>query len=239
MKNRIIIYTNDIHTSRYLELEILECFDDENIYTEKYFPTDTATLCDSVFNTDTDIQTILTADADALLEKDSRVFRKLLSGCEKRKISVLIFGREEQNKYFSSKRKSDGFSHTRFLQYPFSSKAFRNIIKEYRSPVKNGAPGSSGQKLLSIDSDRLIVRYGKGSAALTEKEFALFLCLYSQAPNAVSRKDLLSSVWNSDDERSSNITDVYINYLRAKFKNSNIDIRVSSVRGVGYKLELV
>ena len=72
---------------------------------------------------------------------------------------------------------------------------------------------------------------------LTAKEFQLLEYLLRNKNKVVSRADLAMNVWDIDFERSTNVIDVYINYLRnkidKKFENKLIQTQV----GMGYILK--
>ena len=65
---------------------------------------------------------------------------------------------------------------------------------------------------------------------LTLKEFKLLLFLISNAPNVLSRDQILQHVWGYDFFGDTNVVDVYISYLRAKLGHDSI----ATIRGVGY-----
>jgi len=50
----------------------------------------------------------------------------------------------------------------------------------------------------------------------------------------VSRVELLDSVWNLEPAQTTNIVDVYINYLRRKLKDPPPGQLIRTVRGQGY-----
>jgi len=50
----------------------------------------------------------------------------------------------------------------------------------------------------------------------------------------VSRVDLLDSVWNLEPAQTTNIVDVYVNYLRRKLKDPPPGQLIRTVRGQGY-----
>jgi DNA-binding response OmpR family regulator len=54
---------------------------------------------------------------------------------------------------------------------------------------------------------------------LTNKEFALLEHLMLNRGECVSRVDLLDSVWNMEPTQTTNIVDVYVNYLRRKLED--------------------
>lgn len=70
--------------------------------------------------------------------------------------------------------------------------------------------------------------------SLTNKEFALLEHLMLHRGDCVSRVELLDSVWNMEPAQTTNIVDVYINYLRRKLKDPPPGHLVRTVRGRGY-----
>jgi DNA-binding winged helix-turn-helix (wHTH) protein len=50
----------------------------------------------------------------------------------------------------------------------------------------------------------------------------------------VSRVALLDSVWNLEPTQTTNIVDVYVNYLRRKLKDPPPGVLIHTVRGQGY-----
>src|SRR5579863_3873582 len=69
---------------------------------------------------------------------------------------------------------------------------------------------------------------------LTNKEFALLEHLMLNRGQCVSRVELLESVWNLEPAQTTNIVDVYINYLRRKLKDPAPGHLIRTVRGKGY-----
>jgi DNA-binding response OmpR family regulator len=87
-----------------------------------------------------------------------------------------------------------------------------------------------------LELDRLDHTAHRGSLAitLTNKEFALLEHLMMNRGQCVSRVELLESVWNLEPAQTTNIVDVYINYLRRKLKDPPPGLLIRTVRGHGY-----
>jgi DNA-binding response OmpR family regulator len=68
---------------------------------------------------------------------------------------------------------------------------------------------------------------------LSAREFALAEEFLSRPDEVLSREHLLSTVWGLDFDPGSNVVDVYVRYLRAKFGAA----RIETVRGMGYRLK--
>jgi len=73
---------------------------------------------------------------------------------------------------------------------------------------------------------------------LTGKEFALLEYLLLNRGRAVSRATLLAQVWKMQPEASTNVVDVYVNYLRRKLSSEAQIPIIQTVRGKGYAIGL-
>lgn len=81
--------------------------------------------------------------------------------------------------------------------------------------------------------DRTVKRSGR-TVNLTNKEFALLEHLMLNRGHCVSRLELLESVWNMNSAETTNIVDVYVNYLRRKIMDSPPGNLIRTMRGKGY-----
>ncbi len=78
---------------------------------------------------------------------------------------------------------------------------------------------------------------GATQVELTAREYQLFSALLDHLGDAVTRGELLSSVWGPHFDGEPNVLEVYIGYLRAKLDLlGSPDLRIATVRGVGYRL---
>lgn len=85
--------------------------------------------------------------------------------------------------------------------------------------------------------DHTARRHGR-KIDLTNKEFALLEHLLLNRGQCVSRVELLDSVWNFDQAQTTNIVDVYVNYLRRKIFDPAPGRLIRTVRGRGYIVPL-
>jgi DNA-binding response OmpR family regulator len=87
-----------------------------------------------------------------------------------------------------------------------------------------------------LELDRLdhTARRGTRAIVLTNKEFALLEHLLLNRGECVSRVELLESVWNLEPAQTTNIVDVYVNYLRRKLEDPPPGRLIRTVRGRGY-----
>ena len=89
---------------------------------------------------------------------------------------------------------------------------------------------------LTLDPLARQVRRGTREIALTQKEYALLEYLMKNSDRTLSREQITEHVWNQDAEPSTNIVDVYINYLRRKIDVDGVPPLLHTVRGQGYVL---
>ena len=87
-----------------------------------------------------------------------------------------------------------------------------------------------------VELDRMdhTARRGAEPIALTNKEFALLEHLMLNRGQCVSRVELLETVWKLEPAQTTNIVDVYVNYLRRKLKDPPPGQVIRTVRGKGY-----
>ncbi len=81
-----------------------------------------------------------------------------------------------------------------------------------------------------------VERAGK-EIALTTKEYTLLEYLMRNAGTIVTRTMISEHVWDIHFDVSTNVIDVYINYLRSKIDNSHKKKLIKTVRGRGYILQ--
>ena len=91
-----------------------------------------------------------------------------------------------------------------------------------------------------LELDRLehAARRGGRTIELTNKEFALLEYLLLNRGQCVTRVELLDSVWKMEPAQTTNIVDVYVNYLRRKLGDPPPGRLICTVRGQGYKVPL-
>ncbi|MBS4929977.1 MAG: response regulator transcription factor [Clostridiales bacterium] len=89
--------------------------------------------------------------------------------------------------------------------------------------------------ILSVDSQKHIVKVGEDEIVLTLKEFDLLHFLLENKGIVLTRAQILDRIWGYEFDGESRTVDVHIRTLRQKLKDAGKYIE--TVRGVGYKLE--
>lgn len=71
---------------------------------------------------------------------------------------------------------------------------------------------------------------------LTRRENELLRILAYNIRNVVSKAQILDAIWGNQKDLDENLVAVYVSKLRRLFLDNNIDIRIDTVKNVGYSL---
>ena len=124
-----------------------------------------------------------------------------------------------------------------YLPKPFAFQELRARVRALlRRQSKTEAPVLQVADLTLDPARRIVSRGGKG-IDLTAKEFALLDYLMRSKERVVTRTMIADHVWDDSFETTTNIIDVYVNYLRKKIDAGNEPKLIHTVRGVGYVLK--
>jgi DNA-binding response OmpR family regulator len=123
-----------------------------------------------------------------------------------------------------------------YLVKPFS---FSELSARIRALLRRSRlPSESLLRVEDLKLDRVERRVTRGSRPieLTSKEFGLLEYLMRNAGRRVTRAMIIEHVWNLSFDSSTNLVDVYINYLRRKIDDGYAQKLIHTIRGVGYEL---
>jgi DNA-binding response OmpR family regulator len=88
---------------------------------------------------------------------------------------------------------------------------------------------------LVIDSRKREVRHGSVPVDLTPREWSILEYLVLNAGTAVTKERLLRAITGFEEQLAPNAIEVYVSRLRTKLAGTGA--RISTLRGVGYRLE--
>jgi DNA-binding response OmpR family regulator len=124
-----------------------------------------------------------------------------------------------------------------YLVKPF---AFGELLARLRALVRRGArerPAVLAVGDLVLDPAAHTATLSGRSVPLSTREFALLEFMMRNAGQVLSRPAILEHVWDYNYDGMSNVVDVYVGYLRRKLEQPPGQVRIRTVRGVGYGLE--
>ena len=90
-----------------------------------------------------------------------------------------------------------------------------------------------GNTVMEIDS--LTVTTDGESFILPQKEFMLLYKMAASPGKIFTRHQLMDDIWGYDNESDTHTVDVHIGRLRERFRD-NLDFKIVTMRGVGYKV---
>jgi DNA-binding response OmpR family regulator len=124
-----------------------------------------------------------------------------------------------------------------YLVKPF---AMRELLARLRALLRRQSPYTNGRleigDLVVDPVTHTVEREGR-SIDLTPKEFALLEFLLYHPNQVVTREMIEQHIWNYDFESESNVIDVYVRRLRRKIDDPFATKLLTTVRGVGYRLQ--
>lgn len=123
-----------------------------------------------------------------------------------------------------------------YLTKPFS---FDELLARIRALLRRRKQPTSltlEYRGLTLDTYSRKLFIGSREAELTEKEFLIMEHMMKNPEKPITRKEIAEHGWESQDD-SSNIVDVYINFLRKKMETLSDRKYINTVRGVGYILK--
>ena len=74
---------------------------------------------------------------------------------------------------------------------------------------------------------------------LPRKEYELLFKLASHPGRTFSRDQLIEDIWGYDFAGNERTLDVHINRLRERFPENQHSFRIRTIRGLGYRLEVI
>ncbi|KHL96572.1 transcriptional regulator [Paenibacillus sp. IHB B 3415] len=126
-----------------------------------------------------------------------------------------------------------------YIAKPFSSE---ELLARIRAALrrKGEVIPEDGLKFGDIElntaNPKLTVKGKEIKLNLKETELLELLILRKQA--VTSKEQIIEKLWGFDSEAEHNNVEVYISFLRKKLTFLNSEVRISTIRGVGYVLEV-
>jgi heavy metal response regulator len=124
-----------------------------------------------------------------------------------------------------------------YLTKPF---AFQELVARVRALLRrrtDAEPTLLRIGDLTLDPARRTVTRGGEKIDLTPREFALLDYFMRNPGRVLTRTMIAEHVWDYSFDTSTNVIDVYINYLRKKVDSGREPKLLHTMRGVGYVLK--
>lgn len=90
----------------------------------------------------------------------------------------------------------------------------------------------------SLDLSSSLLLCGEHSVRLSAREFDVMRFLMQSAGKNLPKETLLARVWGYDSNATENHVEVYVGFLRKKLRSIGSNVRIESIRRLGYHLEV-
>lgn len=124
-----------------------------------------------------------------------------------------------------------------YLTKPFEAEELLMRIKALLRRYKIASSQSIVIGNVTMDQERYNLSLGQAFFDLPKKEFELLFMLGSYPGKTLSRDRLIESVWGIDFDGNERTLDVHINRLRERFLPEVCGFKITTIRGLGYRLE--
>ena len=123
-----------------------------------------------------------------------------------------------------------------YLVKPFHFKELEARLQALTRRHLQQSPAASMLQVADVMLDRnnKTARRDNKEITLTAKEYALLEMFMQNSNRLLSRADIAERVWGYDFDSSSNVIDVYVNYLRNKIEKGFSSKLIHTVVGMGY-----
>ena len=125
-----------------------------------------------------------------------------------------------------------------YLPKPFAPE---ELLARIRALSRRPVQWESTQRLtrgdLELDTELCALRGPRGSCSLSKRETQLFLLFLRNLGQVMTRELLLARVWGPDAPVEEGNLDNYIHFLRRRLGAVGSGMRLTTLRGVGYRLE--
>jgi two-component system OmpR family response regulator len=108
------------------------------------------------------------------------------------------------------------------------------LLKRYRISISQNVTIGSVQ----LNRQSYSIQINDHSLTLPLKEFELLFKLASYPNKTFSREQLIEQIWGFDYEGDERTVDVHIKRLRERFPDGQYGFWITTIRGLGYRLEV-
>ena len=122
----------------------------------------------------------------------------------------------------------------------YLTKPFRlsELLARVRAHLRRAAPAPDGPQTLRLDRQSRRVWWGGQELDLRQKEYDLLALLEEHAGRVLTRDRIMREVWDENWFGPTKTLDMHITRLRQKLGEHGTADPITTLRGVGYRLDL-
>lgn len=126
-----------------------------------------------------------------------------------------------------------------YLTKPFETEELLARIRALTRRKGEVVIGELSVEDVTLGLSTCLLSKGDKSVKLGFKEFEIMKLLMSNPKNIIQKEELLTKVWGYDSDAEDNNVEVYICFLRKKLTFLKSKLTISTVRKIGYHLEVL
>ena len=124
-----------------------------------------------------------------------------------------------------------------YLTKPFDARELTACVRALLRR-QGGQVDEVGMGKTCLDLSTAVLSCGDRQIRLSAKEFDIRRLLFQSGVRNLSKEMNLEKVWGYDSDAVENHVEVYIGFLRKKLLSIGSDVRIESIRRMGYHLEV-
>lgn len=124
-----------------------------------------------------------------------------------------------------------------YLTKPFDARELTACVRALLRR-QGGQVDEVGMGKTCLDLSTAVLSCGDRQIRLSAKEFGIMRLLFQSGAGNLSKEMILEKVWGYDSDAVENHVEVYIGFLRKKLLSIGSDVRIESIRRMGYHLEV-
>lgn len=113
----------------------------------------------------------------------------------------------------------------------------RSALLDAQPATAQASPGTAPASAFRVDPEARRVWVGETEVPATPKEFDVLALLDSRRGTVLTRDQLIDEVWDENWFGSTKTLDTTVGRLRQKLEEADAPVQITTVRGVGFRLE--
>ena len=95
-----------------------------------------------------------------------------------------------------------------------------------------------GDLILNRKKSQVTCKHNNQVIELVCKEYQLLEYFFNNPEQILNKEQIYNKVWGFDNKAESNILEAYLSFIRRKLKAIDSNVKIKSIRNLGYKMEL-
>ena len=125
-----------------------------------------------------------------------------------------------------------------YLTKPFDTRELLARVRALLRKTENSETNILTLENTSLNTEKFDLFTPYGNYQLTSKEYQIVLLFMQNANKIISSNTLIEKIWNFESDIEDNTVWTYISYIRKKLDALHSTLKIRTIRGSGYMLEV-